>query len=195
MTPLPDATGNGDCMGSACDGNGNTVEVLDAGDTPSGDGNDCTKEECVGGSPMHTPQHGARCNDGGGSICNQSTCVECLSNAQCSAPDTCGGGGTPNECGCTPESMAATCSGKCMTVQNNCGQNVSCGNCPSGLVCSAQKMCVCPGPTCCNGAKDGSETDVDCGGATCFKCGNGKGCVVDSDCLSGQCNTGQDQCM
>ncbi|MDB4944029.1 MAG: hypothetical protein JWP97_3563 [Labilithrix sp.] len=38
-----------------------------------------------------------------------------------------------------------------------------------------------------NGVKDGSETDVDCGGADAPKCAEGKTCAADSDC-DGACN-------
>jgi endoglucanase len=40
--------------------------------------------------------------------------------------------------------------------------------------------------TCASGAKDGNETDVDCGG-TCRRCGDGKACSKDYDCQSGFC--------
>jgi hypothetical protein len=33
-----------------------------------------------------------------------------------------------------------------------------------------------------DGVKDGTETDVDCGGANAPKCAEGQGCLVDSDC-------------
>src|ERR1700722_1983747 len=41
------------------------------------------------------------------------------------------------------------------------------------------------GPTCTDGVKDGSETDVDCGGGTCSGCAVGKGCAANGDCTSG----------
>lgn len=43
---------------------------------------------------------------------------------------------------------------------------------------------------CCNGVKDGSETDVDCGGplepaaAACDRCQGSQGCVSDADCAN-----------
>ncbi len=40
---------------------------------------------------------------------------------------------------------------------------------------------------CANGVKDGTETDVDCGGSGCSKCANGKTCTLASDCASGNC--------
>jgi hypothetical protein len=47
-----------------------------------------------------------------------------------------------------------------------------------------------PAPTCTDNIKNGSETDVDCGGS-CPKCGVGKQCVQAADCASGYCAGGQ----
>jgi hypothetical protein len=47
-----------------------------------------------------------------------------------------------------------------------------------------------PGQTCSDGIKNGSETDVDCGGS-CPRCANGKACIVANDCISGTCSGGQ----
>ncbi len=44
-----------------------------------------------------------------------------------------------------------------------------------------------PTPTCADGIKNGTETDVDCGGGTCSKCVDKKACVAASDCGSGTC--------
>lgn len=41
-----------------------------------------------------------------------------------------------------------------------------------------------------NGARDGQETDVDCGGGGCPGCGDGKGCQVGPDCVSEVCTGG-----
>src|SRR5439155_5586398 len=63
----------------------------------------------------------------------------------------------------------------------------------SGPDCSS-KVCttsVCQAPTCTDSQKNGAETDVDCGGATCVdqgkKCADGKGCMVSTDCTSANC--------
>jgi len=45
-------------------------------------------------------------------------------------------------------------------------------------------------PTCTDGAANGEETGVDCGGSVCPACGLGMPCVVDSDCTSGACSSG-----
>src|SRR5205807_2171667 len=42
-------------------------------------------------------------------------------------------------------------------------------------------------PPCSDGKKDGDETDVDCGGARCPKCADGKVCNMATDCASGIC--------
>ncbi|HVJ19482.1 MAG TPA: discoidin domain-containing protein [Polyangiaceae bacterium] len=47
--------------------------------------------------------------------------------------------------------------------------------------------CASTGPTCTDGSKNGSETDVDCGGSTCSKCANDKLCASANDCSSGYC--------
>jgi L-ascorbate metabolism protein UlaG (beta-lactamase superfamily) len=53
----------------------------------------------------------------------------------CSAPQTCGGGGTANVCGCTP--VTSCPSGKnCGTIGDGCGGAVSCGS-----ACSAPQTC------------------------------------------------------
>lgn len=41
---------------------------------------------------------------------------------------------------------------------------------------------------CRNNRKDGSETDIDCGGS-CTDCGIGKSCSIDTDCSSNFCNS------
>ena len=46
---------------------------------------------------------------------------------------------------------------------------------------------VCAVATCIDGMKNGSETDIDCGGSCAANCGSGKQCIVNSDCQSGLC--------
>jgi len=47
-----------------------------------------------------------------------------------------------------------------------------------------------PLPTCTDQAKNGDETDVDCGGGVCPKCADGKVCLKHADCKSGVCKSG-----
>jgi hypothetical protein len=44
-----------------------------------------------------------------------------------------------------------------------------------------------PAPTCQDHQKNGDETDVDCGGSKCPKCGFGKACTAATDCQPGAC--------
>ena len=70
----------------------------------------------------------------------------------CTAPETCGGGGTPNVCGCTP---ITTCPGSdnCGTVPDTCGGTVTCGTCLLGQTCT-NNTCV---PV---GADAGSDSGI-----------------------------------
>ncbi len=44
---------------------------------------------------------------------------------------------------------------------------------------------------CTNGAKDGLETDVDCGGPCTKKCAESRACAIDADCTTGHCVGGK----
>lgn len=44
-----------------------------------------------------------------------------------------------------------------------------------------------PPPACNDGIKNGSETDVDCGGSCSTKCASGKGCSIGGDCTTATC--------
>ena len=47
------------------------------------------------------------------------------------------------------------------------------------------------GGTCTDNTQNNDETDVDCGGGTCGKCGSGMKCGADSDCRTGTCTAGK----
>jgi hypothetical protein len=52
-----------------------------------------------------------------------------------------------------------------------------------------------PANQCADGTKNGSETDVDCGGGTCPLCAVGKTCASRNDCASGLCAGTCQQCV
>lgn len=52
---------------------------------------------------------------------------------------------------------------------------------------------VLTGPTCTDGEKNGTETDVDCGGG-CDKCGVGRVCAQATDCASNDCDATSHLC-
>jgi hypothetical protein len=72
-------------------------------------------------------------------------------------------------------------------------------HCPTGKTCSGGACVTEMGPTpptldggttCGDHIKDGTETDVDCGGSSCPPCADSKTCIGNSDCASGSCNAG-----
>jgi hypothetical protein len=54
-----------------------------------------------------------------------------------------------------------------------------------GSLCDGAGACV--AASCSDGAYNGSETDVDCGGGTCPACPTNSGCAVNSDCETSIC--------
>jgi hypothetical protein len=68
------------------------------------------------------------------------------------------------------------------------------GNMPS--TCAGLPNTYCAGGMCVplhckSGLKDSGETDIDCGGGACLKCGAGKNCLGPQDCASGVCPAGK----
>jgi hypothetical protein len=82
----------------------------------------------------------------------------------------------------------------------DCGGGV-CAKCADGKTCVSGNDCVdavcsgtplkCLAPSCSDGIKNGMETDVDCGGPVCLKCGDTLACAQGSDCLSSSCIGGR----
>jgi hypothetical protein len=66
----------------------------------------------------------------------------------CSAPQTCGGGGIPNQCGCTPMAcldLGATCG----PIGDGCGGMLDCGACSTSQTCGGggvPNQCGCTPP-------------------------------------------------
>ncbi|HEY2746923.1 MAG TPA: hypothetical protein VGL86_20010 [Polyangia bacterium] len=109
----------------------------------------------------------------------------CLSSSDCAPPGACDG---------THHCVAAQCTNG---VQDSNETDVDCGGtvcapCPLGKKCGAGADCassfcnaqtkLCVADQCHDGLKDGSESDVDCGGGCATKCGGGQMCSGPSDC-------------
>ncbi|MEM7675073.1 MAG: hypothetical protein AAF449_03620 [Myxococcota bacterium] len=80
------------------------------------------------------------------------------------------------------------CGGLCRacTFGLNC---IADGDCAAGLACGSDQ--VCDRQTCEDGALNGLETDVDCGGPECFtRCGPEQGCAMTADCEQSLCEGG-----
>jgi hypothetical protein len=93
------------------------------------DGGDCVPETCASQKISCGPA-----GDG---------CGDSLSCGTCTAPDTCGGGGTPGACGTNTTCKPATCASlgfNCGPAGDGCGGSLSCGTCVSPDICGGGGM-------------------------------------------------------
>jgi hypothetical protein len=87
------------------------------------------------------------------------------------------------------------------TGDDNCNgrSNEGCGQYPLTAACQSPFDCesanctagVCQTTLCTNNTEDGTETDIDCGGACLANCDLGEGCSVAADCTSNLCQAGE----
>ena len=132
---------------------------------------------------------GAQCPSGVclGSVCQAPNCTDGVKNGAETDLD-CGGAVCPDcatgrQCFLTTDCAVGGCSGG--VCQPPCSSGAQC---PSG-VCTGG---FCRVPNCADGVENGTETDVDCGGAapSCVRCADGLGCAGAGDCASGICTAG-----
>jgi hypothetical protein len=170
------STGN-PCFIRACTSQG-ICELRDAGiaDIPT-DPNvgDCQRLACVDSEPTPVPDANDVPSDG-----NECTLEGCSEDGQLMQANA------------DPGTACATgvCDGS-----GSCVECVGPSDCPN-----ANQDCVgfvCVGMGCDDGAQNGNETDIDCGGGDCPRCGVGDGCAEGSDCNSGVCegSGGQETCQ
>lgn len=182
-------------------GGGGTVEV-DAGaplmcaDTEKICGNRCANTvtdtancgDCGLACPMNEACAGSRCYPracgtvtcAGTHVCLGGACVErscfgvtCVTGSQCA-----GGQCYPKACG------SIECRANQVCLNGDCYEAACVGvSCPAGALC---RNGICERDTCDNGLKDGTESDVDCGGV-CPACLAGSTCTDPLDCLSLVC--------
>jgi hypothetical protein len=126
--------------------------------------------------------------------CTPMTCTEARSNCgevpdgcggvldcgMCRAPETCGGFGTPNVCGCTPMSCAER--GADCGVIDNCGEPLDCGTCTGPWTCGGgvggrPNVCGCTLTTCEDEGANCGTTLNDC--AEPISCGT---CTAPQTC-------------
>jgi Ca2+-binding RTX toxin-like protein len=74
---------------------------------------------------------------------------------------------------------------------NMAGGAGNANNCSGGTGVNTFARCQTPGTnSCANGAKDGIESDIDCGRACSARCAPTKLCTSSNDCVSGVCQAG-----
>jgi hypothetical protein len=153
--------------------------------------------------------------------CKASTCGNGVvdTNEDCDASDA---GETLPTCASLSAQFVSgnvTCSGTCHYVLTGC-KGSKCGNgvldlneaCDESVAGESLPSCAsfgyesgggavtCMGcqlvttgcPSCSDGSKDGTETDMDCGGVACQGCGAGLSCTSNTDCAGGlRCSSGK----
>jgi hypothetical protein len=140
----------------------------------------CKVPVCAAGAcAIQIATAGTACSDQGGNLCDKyGNCVSsCLDG-------TLDGTETDVDCGgAYCDAARYTCQdGKKCLVGADCLDKVCTGN-------------VCQAASCSDGVKNGTETGVDCGGncallAVPQACPSGDTCYTATDCLSGECNSG-----
>lgn len=126
-------------------------------------------------------------------------CGGLLDCGQCDAPDTCGGGGTPNECGHScPLTTCGARGANCGIIGDGCGGQLDCGDCTAPAICGGggtKNVCGVPACTprsCASvGATCGPISDG-CGGTVnCGTCSGGQTCGgggTPNTCGTGSCS-------
>jgi len=137
-----------------------------------------------------------------GQVCQSAGTCTCVANS-CAPPATCGGGGTPGVCGCTPTCAPGVCGAG---APDGCGGTRNCGACSGTTpICVGNVCTACSGTTpcpsgCCAG--DGTCQPGTGGGACgsggeiCAVCGGPEVCFagdcctpVNPTCGATSCNT------
>jgi len=123
-------------------------------------------------------------------------CGGILDCGKCPTPQTCGGGGTPFQCGGTAACVPLKCGQlglSCGPAGDGCGGMLDCGSCPMGQTCGGAGV----NGQC--GIMNTSTADLagglcmpkGCGAANCGQVGDGCGKLVTCGPLGGGCPSGQ----
>ena len=128
---------------------------------------------------------GEACDDG--NAVDDDACTNACAAASCGdklvqAPEECDDGNADDTDMCLGTCLKAVCGDSFVLAG---GEECDDGNDVDADACSN----TCKLATCVDKAKNGAETDVDCGGDTCPKCGVGLACGGDSDCGVGICSS------
>jgi len=161
----------------------------------------CAGARCIDGACVPSiASNGSKDGDESDVDCGGSVAPRCIDGKTC---------GVATDCA-NKSCIAGLCSPPSATdgLQNGTESDVDCGGaaptnapkCDDGKSCKAASDCVslscggdgkCAPPSSSDGIKNGTETDVDCGGGAptnAAPCAATKGCVVPTDCFWGHCD-------
>ncbi|HVU00352.1 MAG TPA: hypothetical protein VHE30_01320 [Polyangiaceae bacterium] len=119
-----------------------------------------------------TSSGGAGPSAGGANACAAGKKLCAGSCVDFSPTNGCANDCTP--CPAPPAHSSATCNGASCFFTCDTGYQRTATGCD-------------PNPSCTDGKKNETETDIDCGGGNCPKCDTGSACKGDSDCSQGPC--------
>jgi MYXO-CTERM domain-containing protein len=88
-----------------------------------------------------TCQPAKACTNGNNCDTGPDGCGGTINCGTCTAPQTCGGRGTPGKCGCNNPTTCAAEGAQCGPLDDKCGGMLDCGACTNGGQCVANK-CV-----------------------------------------------------
>jgi hypothetical protein len=164
-----------DCGGPQCTPCANGKKCM--GDT------DCASKQCTNGTctckKLTCADIAGACGAGVSDGCGGTlTCPACSTLCSDSKKD---GNETAVDCG-GPDCKPCTDNSPCLAARD----------CQSGVcrAASTGAALTCRPAACTDKVKNGTETDIDCGGAACPKCAPGSICKIDDDCAKGPCNSG-----
>ncbi|MBN9166027.1 MAG: hypothetical protein BGO98_00135 [Myxococcales bacterium 68-20] len=164
-----------DCQSSVCTGNQCQAPTATDG-VKNGTETDI---DCGGGAPTNAP----RCQTGDAcAMTSDCAAVRCNAQNKCAAPAFDDGikNGTETDIDCGGGARTRCATGKGCLVTGDC----------DNVLCNAGTL-VCDPPTSGDGIKNGTETDIDCGGGAptnAPRCDGTKKCAAATDCKSGGCN-------
>lgn len=175
--------GNGKCVGCTTDAQCGATTDCQA---PSCDAGACAPNFVAPGTPILMQADGdcmtVQCDGiGGTKILEDKTDI--VDDGKACTEDVCTGGMATHPNSASGKACAENGGTRCDGA-GKCVECITGADCAS-LVCQLQ---VCIAPTCMDGVKNATETDVDCGGPDCAPCAVGQLCSAPSDCLTALCS-------
>jgi hypothetical protein len=203
------SAGGGGATGGGGNGGGGTTSCTTPVDCPD-PGTECVERTCennvcgttnvANNTPLSDPaQTPGDCKqrqcDGDGGEKEVDLDADFLDDNKECTDDACDAGNPTHE----PKIPGTICTqggGAVCKANGDCVGCIGDGDCatPPNTSCNLTSN-TCVPPQCANGAIDPGETDTDCGGPLCPKCGPTKMCLLDTDCVGNDCSDANSTCV